>query len=356
MIRNRHILRQSLDRDGIDGLLITDLANVRYLSGFTGSAGFLMITKRHFIFVTDFRYQEQARKQVKGFTIRIQTVERTEFIKKLTQGYSIRRLGFEGQSINYSTYRKLRAGGLRLKALTDSVETLRLVKSNEEIRYIRTAVQRAENAYKRLQPFIRTGVSEEELAIRFEGFLREEGCKSIPFGVIVASGPMSALPHARPTGRKIRKGELVLFDWGGECNGYYSDMTRTVAVKGRHLGRQQELYDIVLEAHDRAIQAVKPGVKAVVIDIAARDFIKQKGYNKRFGHGTGHGVGLAVHERPVISWQSREIVEKGMVFTIEPGIYLPDFGGIRIEDMVSVGGHGAEVLTALPGKLKIIKG
>ena len=148
----------------------------------------------------------------------------------------------------------------------------------------------------------------------------------------------------------------MLFDWGGESNGYYSDMTRVAAIKGRHLKKQIEIYDTVFNAQDRAIKAVEPEADAVNIDSAARYFIKGKGYNKYFGHGTGHGLGLAVHERPVISWQSKETIKNGMVFTVEPGIYLPGFGGVRIEDMVFVTGNGAEILTSLPRKLKIIEG
>ena len=280
----------------------------------------------------------------------------TEFIKKLAEKYKIRKLGFEEQNINYYTYKKLCKNSLKLKALTDTIEDLRVIKSQQELFFIKTAVRRAENAFKKLQPFIKVGVTEQKLAMRLEGLLREEGCKNLPFGVIVTSGHMSALPHAKPTSRAIKKGDLVLFDWGGESNGYYSDMTRVVAIKGRHLKKQLEIYDTVFNAQDRAIKAVKPGADAVNVDSAARCFIKGKGYNKYFGHGTGHGLGLAVHERPVISWQSKETIKKGMVFTVEPGIYLPGFGGVRIEDMVFVTGNGAEILTSLPRRLKIIEG
>ena len=350
------ILKKKILELCVDGILITDIHNVRYLSGFTGSAGFLFITKNNQIFVTDFRYQEQAKTEVKGFNIKIQAVEKTEFIKKLAEKYKIRKLGFEEQNINYYTYKKLCKNGLKLKALTDTIEDLRVIKSQQELFFIKTAVRRAENAFKKLQPFIKVGVTEQKLAMRFEGLLREEGCKNLPFGVIVASGHMSALPHAKPTSRAIKKGDLVLFDWGGESNGYYSDMTRVAAIKGRHLKKQIEIYDTVFNAQDRAIKAVEPEAGAVNVDSAARCFIKGKGYNKYFGHGTGHGLGLAVHERPVISWQSKETIKKGMVFTVEPGIYLPGFGGVRIEDMVFVTGNGAEILTSLPRRLKIIEG
>jgi Xaa-Pro aminopeptidase len=348
------ILKKRLPEFGVDGLLVTDLSNVRYLTGFTGSSGFLIFTKEHSIFVTDFRYQEQAKNEVKRFSIQIETAEKADAIKRLVKKYKIQKLGFEDHSINYSTYKNLLKGKLRLKALTDTVESLRIIKSQEELSYIKTAIRRAENAFRRLQPFIKVGVTEQKLANRLEGLLREEGCKTIPFGVIVASGHMSALPHAKPTSRMIKKGDFILFDWGGECEGYYSDMARTIAIKDKYLEKQFEIYSTVSNAQRRTIKAVKPGIKATMVDTVARDFINQKGYGDYFGHSTGHGIGLAVHERPIISWQSKDTIKEGMVFTIEPGIYLPDFGGVRIEDVIYVSKNGVEVLTTLPRTLKII--
>lgn len=349
------ILRKRLPELGVDGILITDINNLRYITGFTGSSGFLIIAKQDSIFVTDFRYQEQARQEVKGFKIRIETTERIRAIKEIVNGYEIKKLGFEDHSINYRTYRKLLRHKLRLKALTDTIESLRLIKSEQELSYIKRAIQRAESAFKKLLPFIREGVTEQKLAIILEGLLREEGCKAMPFGVIVASGSMAVFPHARPTQRRLKKGDFILFDWGGECEGYYSDITRMVAIKGRGMELLNNIYSIVLTAQEKAIKSIKAGVKAKGIDKPARDFIKEKGYGDYFGHGTGHGIGLTVHERPVISWRSADSIEKGMVFTIEPGIYLPGTGGARIEDIVAVEENGAEVLTTLPRRLHIIQ-
>ncbi len=219
---------------------------------------------------------------------------------------------------------------------------------------IRTAVRRAENAFRKLQPSIKPGVTELKLALKFEELLKKEGCKKLPFEVIVASGSMSALPHAKPSNKIIKKGELIVFDWGGECNGYYSDMTRTVLLKGGDITKQKELYYTVLEAQSRAIKTVKAGIKSAAVDRAARSYIKEQGYGDKFGHGTGHGIGLAVHERPFISWKSRDMLGQGMVFTVEPGIYLPGFGGVRIEDMVAVRKNGAERLTKLSRRLRVI--
>jgi len=353
-MRRDAILRKRLPELGVDGILITDINNLRYITGFTGSSGFLIITKRDSIFVTDFRYQEQARQEVEGFKIRIETKERTMAIKEIVNGYGIKKLGFEDHSINYRTYRKLLRHKLKLKALTDAIESLRLIKSEQELSYIKRAIERAESAFKKLLPFIREGVTEQKLAIILEGLLKDEGCKTLPFGVIVSSGSMSAFPHARPTNRKLKRGDLILFDWGGEYEGYYSDTSRMVAIRGRGMERHLEICSLVLNAQDAAISSIKPVVKAKAIDKSARDFIREKGYGDYFGHGTGHGIGLTVHERPIISWRSADSIEKGMVFTIEPGIYLPGTVGVRIEDIVTVGKDGAEVLTTLPRRLHII--
>ncbi len=365
------ILRKKLPDLGIDGILITDLNNLRYVTGFTGSSGFLIITRKDSIFVTDFRYQEQAKQEVKGFEIIIETGERARAIKKIADKCRIKKLGFEGHSINYSAYKKLLKQRLKLKALTDTVGNLRAIKTNKELSCIKTAIRRSESAFRRLLPFIKVGATEQELAIRLEGFLREEGCKKIPFGVIVASGLMSALPHAQPTQRKLKKGDVILVDWGGECEGYYCDIARMVAIKvgnelgttrsyrtdlcgGRDIKKQMEIYSIVIKAQGLAIKSIKPGINARIIDKSARTLIKEAGYGDYFGHGIGHGIGLSIHEKPVISWQSTDRIEKGMVFTIEPGIYLPGVGGVRIEDIVTVGENGAEILTTLPRRLYVM--
>ncbi|MBI4686758.1 MAG: aminopeptidase P family protein [Nitrospirae bacterium] len=348
------ILRKRLPKLKVDGLLITDLNNLRYITGFTGSSGFLIITKGAPVFVTDSRYEEQSKHEVKGFNILIEKEERIKVIKNITKEAGIKKLGFEDHSISYKTYRKLLNRKIRLKGLTGAVEELRRIKSSEEIKNIKTAVQRAERAFKRLLPLIKAGVTEQSLAMRLEWFLKKEGCKTTPFGVIVASGLRSALPHARPSSRRLRKGDIVLFDWGGECEGYFSDITRTVFINGRGDEKLSKIYSIVLKANAEAVRSVKDGIEAKVIDRAARDVIRQGGYGDYFGHGTGHGIGLAIHEWPSISHKSRDKVKEGMVFTIEPGIYLPGLGGVRIEDMVVVTKGGVEVLTRLSRKIHII--
>jgi Xaa-Pro aminopeptidase len=199
-------------------------------------------------------------------------------------------------------------------------------------------------------------VRERSIALRLEEKLKKKGCRYIPFDVIVASGPNSAMPHAKPTERKLRNGDLVIIDWGGEADGYFSDMTRTLLIdKGNDINKKKEIYHIVLEANKRALSLVSPGTKSKEIDSSARNFIKKSGYGEFFGHGTGHGVGLQIHELPQITWNRREIMKENMVFTIEPGIYLPGVGGVRIEDMVIVKPDGSKVLTRLPKELEIIR-
>jgi Xaa-Pro aminopeptidase len=355
-MQKKALLRKRFQKEKVDGILITDLTNVRYLTGFTGSSGFVVITKKHAVFATDFRYEEQVRHEVKGYSILIEHRERVKELKNICDVYGIKKLGFEEHNVTYGFYKKLTKGKIKLKPLTNIVDSLRIVKSPEELACIKASVKRAEAAFRKLLPFIKAGLTERKLALKFEHLLKQEGCKTLPFEVILASGSMSALPHAKPTNRRLKKGDLIVIDWGGEYDGYYSDMTRTLLLKDNTVSRQKEIYHNVLEAQKRALEAVRAGTQAAEIDAAARDYIKQKGFDDYFGHGTGHGVGLAVHEKPVVSWRSKELIKENMVFTVEPGIYLPGFGGVRIEDMVVVRKNRAELLTSLPKKLKIIEG
>lgn len=348
-------LREKLTSLKVDGILITNLPNLRYLTGFTGSSGFSIITKTDAIFVTDFRYQEQAREEVKGFDIRVENIERAMEVRDIVDELKIRHLGFEGDNVTYWFYVTMMRSGIRLKPLRYTVESLRMIKSDHEVSYIKMAIKRAEKAFERLKPHIKSGITEIELSRRLEDLLKDEGCERLPFEVIVASGPRSALPHARPTSRALRKGDILLIDWGGEYEGYYSDMTRTVLIGDSDISKHQELYLHVLNAQERAIKKISNNIKASTIDSVAKGYIKRVGYGDYFGHGLGHGVGLQVHEKPIISWKSKDVIKTGMVFTVEPGIYIPQFGGIRIEDMVVVSENGVEVLTSLSKELTVVE-
>jgi Xaa-Pro aminopeptidase len=348
------MIKDALDARGIDGFLVTDLTNIRYLSGFSGSSACLLITKRENFFFTDFRYEEQSKKETSGFDILIEREERPKRIVEKAKSLGLGALGFEA-TVTYAFYRSLLRRGFKVKAVTDLVEDLRRVKNQAELKLISTSIARAERAFGEVRPHIRTGATERQVALRLEEELKKNGCASLPFDIIVAAGPRSSMPHAKPTDSRIRAGDLVVIDWGGEAGGYYSDMTRTLLIGGANMSKKIEIYETVLQANMKAISSVREGVHARTVDGAARDVIGKAGYGEYFGHGTGHGVGLEVHERPRISRLGKETVRSGMVFTIEPGIYLPGVGGVRIEDMVVAAVKGCRVLTTLPKGIDILQ-
>lgn len=347
-------IKISLKRRGIDGFFVTDINNIRYLTGFSGSSGLLLITGKKNIFVTDFRYKEQAEKQVRGWDIIVERKEMIMTARELSRKIGIRKLGLES-SVSYEFFKRL-SKYMNLKALRGLIERLRAVKDSAEMHLIKEAVRRAETAFLEIKPYIKKGIKERTIALRLEESLKKKGCRRVPFDIIVASGPNSAMPHAKPMERKLTEGDLVILDWGGEADGYFSDMTRTILLdKGNNINKKRDIYQLVLEANKRAILNISPGKNSREVDSSAREIIKKAGYGENFGHGTGHGIGLQVHESPRITWSKREVIKENMVFTIEPGIYLPGIGGVRIEDMVAVKPDGAEVLTTLPKELEIIR-
>ncbi len=346
-------IADSLEAKGIDGFLISSITNVRYLTGFSGSSGRVLVTKNNKIFYTDFRYEEQAKQEIRDLDIFIEKEEPPRELIEKAKALGIRTLGFESTA-SYHFYRSLLRKGIKIKAVSNFVEDLRKIKDAEEILMIRKAIARAENAFLQVKEYIKPDFSERQVALRLEENLKKEGCYSIPFDIIVASGRNSALPHAKPTEKKIKPGDLVVVDWGGEAGGYFSDMTRSFLIRGRDISRKMEIYETVLQANIQAIHSVASGLSSRMVDKAARDSIKKAGYADFFGHGTGHGVGLDVHELPRISRLGREYVKTGMVFTVEPGVYIPEIGGVRIEDMVLVEKSGCRVLTMLPKGLEIL--
>jgi len=360
-MQNPHLteITPSLDRvntlrrliKDLDAILITKAENIRYLSGFTGSSAVALITKDKAILITDFRYKEMAYKEVKGWDIKIES-ELIPAVLRLSDELHIKKLGFEG-SLPYKHYALLEYFFEKLLCQWDIVERIRTIKSAEEISLIKEAIRRAEVSYLEVLPHIKKGVSELSISLRLEEALKRNGSRKLPFDVIVASGPNSAMPHARPTERKLSPGDLVIIDWGAEAGGYFSDMTRTLFIDGKERAKAQEIYSIVSEAATQAINAISEGVRIREIDKKARDVIKKAGYGKYFGHATGHGVGLEVHEEPRIFSRAHGKLKSSMVLTVEPGIYIPGFGGVRIENMVEVGKE-AKVLTSLPNTLKII--
>ncbi len=337
----------------IDAIIVTDLKNIRYLTDFKGSHAVLLITPLMKYLITDFRYKEQAMKEAKDCRIIIEK-KRFRGVTNLIKKLNIKNVCFE-KSVSYEFYRKLTEIGLKLIPLNDEISSLREVKREDEIRCIREAIRRAESAFLKIKKYIKPGIPESEIALILEYEIKRLGSKRLPFEIIVASGKNSSMPHAGTSEKKIEHGDLVVIDWGAEADGYFSDMTRTFLVDGPDIGLKKRIYEIVLNAQKRAISGVYPGRTTVYIDRLARDYIREKGYSKYFGHGTGHGIGLDIHELPHISYSGRERLRPGMVFTIEPGIYIPETGGVRIEDMVLVTENGYEVLTKLPKELEIIR-
>lgn len=339
---------------GCDSLLVTCLPNVRYLTGFSGSSGCALVTKRKKVFFTDTRYEIQAARQVRLFEVVISNGPplrgAAEYIK--SHRLRISSLGYEGAHLTCRDLAYLRRNlkGTKLSDRSGCVEEHRLVKDRKELSSIRRACRIADLSLEGLSQTRVIGKTEKQVAWMLETVMREAGSDNLPFEIIVASGPRSAMPHGVASDRVIRKDELLLVDLGASVDGYCSDMTRTFAT-GRLTGRQMEIYRTVQEAQDMAAKGIKAGVKASEIDKLARDRIAAAGYGEAFGHSLGHGIGLEAHEGPVLASRSKDVLAAGTTVTVEPGIYLKRAGGVRIEDTVLVTPKGAQRLTRFPRDL-----
>lgn len=343
-------LRSQMDAKGMDALLVSQRENVRYLTGFTGSAGLAIVTSKRLALLTDFRYQLQARKEAPGALLVIQKKDWAGTVRRAAKRCGKGLLWFDESSLTLDRVKLLRKHGLRLRGGKDPVAPLRQVKDKVEIGAIRLAIRRAEESFLHLKRMLRPGMTEREIALSLEYLMREKGSRRVAFDIIVASGRNGAMPHASVTGRRIKRGDLVTIDFGAEAHGYLCDITRTFCI-GPPTARQRAVHALVLKAQQAAIERVLPGVMCRELDSAARETITRAGYRKEFGHATGHGIGLMVHEGPSLSSLSRDRVAEDMVFTVEPGVYLPGWGGVRIEDMVVVTKNGAKLLTSLPREL-----
>jgi Xaa-Pro aminopeptidase len=344
-------LKRLIRSEGIQTLLVSRRENIRYLTGFTGSAGSVLITQGKQTLITDFRYKIQAGTETAGAVVHIQKKDFPSALHEVSSQAGARTIWFDETSITIDVLKKLRKHGLKFKGCRDLVSELRIQKDQRELASIRKAVRRAEESFRELKKFIRPGAIERDLAFKLECLMREKGSRKPAFDTIIASGRNGAMPHASVTGKKIQQGELVTFDFGAEADGYFSDITRTYCI-GRPTARQREIYELVLKAQSAAIKTAREGITCKTVDDAARDTIKQAGHGEHFGHGTGHGVGLMVHESPTLSPLSKDSVCPDMVFTVEPGVYIPGWGGVRIEDMVRMAKSGAKVLTSLPRELE----
>jgi Xaa-Pro aminopeptidase len=345
---------EKFEKYNLDAIVVSNLDNVRYLSGFTGSEGAILISRNGNYFLTGTRYTTQASEQADGFIIREYDNKEKE-IERLALKLNIKSLGFEPQYVTFEVYNKLleKLQDTKLIPIAEGLDSVRDKKEDLELKLIKDAVRIASESYLDVAGRIKVGIEEREVALEIEYLMRKKGAEKVSFDTIVASGRRSALPHGIATSKRIEKGEFIVIDFGARYHGYYSDETQTLVV-GRPTTKQKKIYRIVKEAHEKAFEAIKPGVSVIKVDSAARDHIDRAGFGKYFGHGTGHGVGLAVHEMPYISPLGKGLIEEGMVFTIEPGIYIPKWGGVRIEDMVRVTSRGYERLTFLPKELQVI--
>lgn len=325
-------VREKLVELEIDALLVTNMYNVRYLANFTGTTGLAVITKEQAYFVTDFRYTEQAAEQAKGFEIIKNEGLIFEEVARIVEKDNIQKMGFEETNITFATYTKIKElMNCDLLPITGLVEKIREVKSEDEIAIIQKAVQITEKAYDYILGYIKPGMTEIEIANELDFYMRGLGATGVSFDTIVASGVRSAMPHGVASEKKIEEGDMVTIDFGCYYKGYVSDMTRTFAVgdPGEEL---KKIYDIVLQANLRVTEAAKAGITGAELDAVARDYITEHGYGEAFGHTTGHGIGLEVHEGPAISFRNEEKLVVNNVITNEPGIYIPGLGGVRIED------------------------
>ncbi|MBU4186377.1 MAG: Xaa-Pro peptidase family protein [Proteobacteria bacterium] len=353
-------LRKSLAENNIDTLMVLVEENRRYLSGFTGedtqfdeTAGALFITDQRLMLVTDSRNELQAANEAPLYEIISYKKGLTKELPNIINTLKTKRLGFESIRMSYMQYNKIckQFGSsdidVELVEADNIMECLRIVKEQSELEEIKKALLIAESVFMNfVENTIEPGMTEKEAAWLLEKNMREAGADSVSFPIIVASGPNSALPHAIPGNRKFKKDEPILFDWGAKLNGYCSDITRTIVI-GSPDDRFKKIFKTVLDAQNKAINAIKPGISSKAVDEVARDHIGSMGFKGKFGHGLGHGIGLAVHEPPKISPLKDTLLESHMVFTVEPGIYIPGWGGIRIENMVVVSENGAKVLNSL---------
>ena len=354
--RRRERLAGGLRRRKIDSLLISNANNVRYLSGFSGDDSFLLLTPDRSILITDGRYATQAAEEMYGVDVRVRKGGIIAETARLARRLRIQRLGFEAQAVFVAHHNLLvrELGGKCEAVATEGiVEVLRERKSRDEVKALRRAITVAEAAIREVIPRIRVGVSERALAAELDAAMRRLGADGLAFETICAAGERAALPHARPTERKIAEGEPVLFDWGARVDLYNSDLTRVFFVS-RIPARWTRLYRAVLDAQLRAIRAVRAGRTTGKVDAAARGSLRKRRCARYFSHGLGHGVGLDVHEAPTLCDGGSRALASGMVVTVEPGVYLPGIGGIRIEDMVLVQPQGCRVLTGVPKSIESI--
>lgn len=347
-------IRKLIKKKNIDAVLITSRLNRRYLSGFDGTAGVLLIDHGSALLITDFRYTEQAARQAEQFEVVRYKDDLIKAMVPFIKNAGWKKLGFEAKDVVYSLYKDLHKKlPVELVPLDQSAEKQRMIKDDAELAILRNGAEILDGAFNYICSLIRPGMTEKEVALELELYLLKQGSEEKSFSFIVASGKRGAMPHGVASQKKLINGELITIDFGAVFDGYATDMTRTIALGSVGL-HESKIYDIVKEAQQQGALAVKPGLRGKEVDAVARAVIDQAGYGEYFGHGLGHGVGLETHEEPVLNPRSSTVLKSGMVVTVEPGIYIPEWGGVRIEDMVLVTKEGMELLTGSSRELIIL--
>lgn len=347
-------LRELMRKNNLSGFLVTSPYNLRYLTNFTGTTGMAIITLDKAFFVTDFRYTEQAAEQAQGFEIVQNLGSIYDEVADIVEKEALSNLAFEETSVSFSEYSILEEiTPCELIPVAELIEELREVKDDEEIATIEKACSIADAGFKYILTVIKPGMTEIEIANQLDFYMRSQGASGVSFETIVASGLRSAMPHGVASEKIIEKGDLITIDFGCYYQGYVSDMTRTFAI-GEPDSKLKEIYQIVLEAQLKVLDEARPGLTGIQLDAIARDHIASFGYGEAFGHSTGHGIGLEIHEGPNVSFRADKQFVAGNVITDEPGIYLPGLGGVRIEDDLLITKEGNRVLTHSPKELIIL--
>jgi len=353
-------LREQLDKHNLDALFVSSPENAspvnrRYLSGFTGTSGYLLVTKDDAIIATDFRYYEQAEQQAKAFRLHKSVGATDKWLPAMLEGLGGKRVAFESPHVSYQHYRAVRKivqdmpedARPKLVATTNLVEGIRVIKDAEEVAALQAAITLGDEAFADVAPRVEPGWTEKQVAWEIEKYIREHGGDGLSFDTLVGAGERGAMPHCFPTDRKLKMGEGVVIDMGVELGGYMSDLTRTIFL-GKPNDEFKRVYDIVLAAQQTAHELVEEGMTGETAHNLAANVIGQAGHSEHFGHGLGHGVGLQIHEAPRLGPTSKDKLLDGMVFTIEPGIYLTGWGGVRIEDVVVLENGKARLLSHAP--------
>ncbi|MFF2482039.1 M24 family metallopeptidase [Paenibacillus sp. NPDC058071] len=348
-------LRQLMSEQNLEAIIIGSEHNRRYLSGFTGSSGTLLITLQDSILLTDFRYTTQAGEQAAGFEIVEHGAKSMAAVKDLLAAKGLKQAAFEQDHVVFGEYSAWSEtlGDIRLVPTSGLVERLRMIKDEAELQVMQEAADLADAAFSHVLKLIGPGAKESDIALELEIFMRSRGATSSSFDTIVASGVRSAMPHGVASGKLIGEGEFVTLDFGAYYKGYCSDLTRTVVTTNAS-DQHRRIYDIVLEAQLNALANIRPGMTGKEADALARSVITSYGYGEQFGHSTGHGLGMEVHEMPRLSVLGDTILTPGMTVTVEPGIYISGFGGVRIEDDIVITESGIKILTSSPKELLIV--